>query len=150
MKFQYDVAIDGTKARVWVLLSDIPRAAKMIPGVQSVNLQVDGTYRITMRIRVGAIGFNLAGIVSVEEDEQAGKWNVRAEARDPRVGGGVVSVVETIVSEFAQGTTEIHVDADTQFSGRLGQLGQPLAMRKVDALFKEFIGNLKMAVADVP
>ena len=33
--------------------------------------------------------------------------------------------------------------ADLQFSGRLGELGQPLIRRKADAMLEEFTENLQ-------
>ncbi len=146
MKFDYDVAIDAPQDLVWELLSDIPRASELMPGVQDVVLQPDGTYTGTVRIRVGPIGFNLAGSVAVEEDRVAGTWSMKSQAQDPRIGGGVTSTVDTIITEPSPGSTRMQLSADVQFSGRLGQLGQPLIKKKADSMVKEFTENLKKAV----
>ena len=69
-----------------------------------MELQADGTYMGIVRVRVGPIGFNLAGRVEVDQDREAGTWRLKALAEDRRIGGGVASTVETVVSEPVAGT----------------------------------------------
>ena len=70
--------------------------------------------------------------MEVDQDREAGTWRLKAQADDRRIGGGVASTVETVISEPAPGQTQMRVGADVQFSGRLGQLGQPLIKKKAD------------------
>ncbi len=147
MKFSYDVTVDAPQDRVWAILSDVTQAASLLPGVEAVEQQADGMYTGTVRVRVGPIGINLAGRMEVDQDREAGTWRLKAQADDRRIGGGVASTVETVVSEPASGQTQISVSADVQFSGRLGQLGQPLIKKKADDMVQEFAEGLKRAVA---
>ena len=147
MKFSYDVTVDAPQDRVWAILSDVPQAASLVPGVESVEEQPDGTYLGAVRVRVGPIGFTLTGRVEVEQDREAGTWRLRARADDRRVGAGVSSAVETVISELSPGQTQMRVGADVSFSGRLGQLGQPLIKKKADDMVQEFAEGLKRAVA---
>ena len=147
MKFSYDVIVDAPQDRVWAILSDVPQAATLLPGVEGVEQQADGKYTGTVRVRVGPIGINLAGRMEVDQNREAGTWRLKAQADDRRIGGGVASTVETVVSEPAPGQTQMSVSADVQFSGRLGQLGQPLIKKKADDMVQEFAEGLKRAVA---
>ena len=147
MKFTYDVIVEAPQDRVWAILSDVPQAASLLPGVEAVEQQPDGSYTGTVRVRVGPIGINLAGRMEVDQDRAAGTWRLKAQADDRRIGGGVASTVETVVSEPAPGRTQMSVSADVQFSGRLGQLGQPLIKKKADDMVQEFAEGLKRAVA---
>lgn len=148
MKFEYDVSIDVPQERVWEILSDVITASSLMPGVQSVEQQPDGTYTGTIQIRIGPIGFNLAGSVAISEDRNIGKWSMISQAQDPRIGGGVTSKVETTITEPSTGNTQMKVNADVQFSGRLGQLGQPLIKKKADSMIREFTENLRRAATD--
>ena len=148
MKFEYDVSIDVPQERVWEILSDVITASSLMPGVQSVEQQPDGTYTGTIQIRIGPIGFNLAGSVAISEDRNIGKWSMISQAQDPRIGGGVTSKVETTITEPSTGNTQMKVNADVQFSGRLGQLGQPLIKKKADSMIREFTENLRTAATD--
>ena len=145
MKFEYNVAIDVPQERIWELLSDVISASSLMPGVQSVEQQPDGTYAGTIQIRIGPIGFNLVGAVAISEDRNVGKWSMVSQAQDPRVGGGVTSKVETTITEPSTGNTQMQVNADVQFSGKLGQLGQPLIKKKADSMIREFTDNLRRA-----
>ena len=147
VKFTYDVIVEAPQDRVWAILSDVPQAASLLPGVEAVEQQPDGSYTGTVRVRVGPIGINLAGRMEVDQDRAAGTWRLKAQADDRRIGGGVASTVETVVSEPAPGRTQMSVSADVQFSGRLGQLGQPLIKKKADDMVQEFAEGLKRAVA---
>ena len=147
MKFTYDVTVDAPQDRVWAILSDVPQAASLMPGVESVVAQPDGTYTGAVRVRVGPIGFNLTGRVEVQQDRDAGTWRLQARADDRRVGAGVTSAVETVITEPTPGRTQMRVGADVQFSGRLGQLGQPLIKKKADDMVQAFAEGLKRAVA---
>ena len=147
MKFSYDVTVDAPQDRVWAILSDVVQAASLLPGVEAVEQQPDGSYTGTVRLRVGPIGINLAGRMEVDQDREAGTWRLKAQADDRRIGGGVASTVETVISEPAPGQTQMRVGADVQFSGRLGQLGQPLIKKKADDMVQAFAEGLKRAVA---
>ena len=87
--------------------------------------------------------------MEVDQDREAGTWRLKAQADDRRIGGGVASTVETVISEQAPGQTQMRVGADVQFSGRLGQLGQPLIKKKADDMVQEFAEGLKRAVSGV-
>lgn len=147
MKFDHQITIDATRAAVWAVLSDFPKAASLIPDVSDIQQLEDGSYQGTMRVRVGPIGLNIKGTIEVEQDESRGRWNMRASGQDRRVGGGVRASIEVVLTERDDDTSELNISADVQFMGRLGELGQPLIRRKADSTIKVFSENLKKAAA---
>ena len=50
------------------------------------------------------------------------------------------------LKDAGAGATEVQAVADLQFSGRLGELGQPLIRRKADSMLEEFTENLRAAL----
>lgn len=149
MKFEHQVTIDAPREVLWSLLADVPRAARLLPGVEQVESLEDGTYRGTMRIRLGPMGFSFSGTAEVVHNEEEGRWTMNAQAQDRRVGGGVRAIIDASLTEPSAGVTDLHVSADVQFMGRLGQMGQPLIRRKADSIIQEFADGLKRAVADL-
>ena len=149
MKFEYHLVVAAPHDRVWKILEDIPRAAQLMPGVDSVEPFEECSYKCTLRIRIGPMGFNLSGVIGVDTDRGSGTWTIKAQAQDTRIGGGVLSTMETAIIASSTGTTEINIKADVQFSGRLGQLGQPLIKKKADSMVREFTENLENAVMGV-
>ena len=147
MIFEHRVTIEASKSQIWDLLSDFPRAAKLMPDVSDVKQQEDGSYGGTMRIRIGPIGLNLAGTIDVQQDDDIGLWNMKASAQDRRVGGGLQATIRVELVESSPAASELSVTADVQLLGRLGQLGQPLIKRKANSTIQEFAENLKAAVS---
>lgn len=148
MKFHQDVSVQASQEALWSLLSDFPRAARCLPGVDEVRQLDNGTYQGTVRIRIGPIGLNLSGTVELEQNENEGLWRMSAQAQDRRVGGGVRAIIEAKLTELAPGLTGLSISSDVQFMGRLGEMGQPIIRRKADSMLQEFAENLKRAVAE--
>ena len=147
MRFENTVIIQAPRQAVWDYLSDFPKAAGCLPGVEAVNQLDGGDYEGTMKIRIGPIGLSLSGTVSLEMDESEGRWSMQIQARDRRVGAGVSATIKTKLSESTPETSELVVSADVQFMGRLGGLGQPLIKRKANSTIVEFAQNLSRAVS---
>jgi len=143
VKFEYVLAIPIDDEGVWKILEDIPRVALLMPGVDSVEPFGDDTYKGNLRIRIGPMSFNLAGVIGITIDRSLGKWTLKAQAQDPKIGGGVLSTIETTVSQGDSNSTQLTVQADIQFSGRMGQLGQAIVRKRADSMVQEFTENLK-------
>ena len=147
MKFEHRITIEASQEVVWPLLADIPRAASLLPGVEQVEMQDDGSYTGSLRIRLGPMGFTFSGTAKAVEDRKNGLWNMEAQAQDKRLGGSVRAVITVAVTGPSPGVTDLNVSADVQFMGKLGQMGQPLIKRKADSMIKEFAEGLKRTVA---
>ena len=143
MKFEYTLDIPVENGRVWELLEDVPRVARLMPGIDSVEPFEENTYKGILRLRIGPMNFNLSGIIRIDIDRTLERWTVKAQAQDPKIGGGVLSTIETTVSQTSTTSTELTVNADIQFSGRMGQLGQSIIRKRADSMVHEFTENLK-------
>jgi carbon monoxide dehydrogenase subunit G len=143
MKFQHQVTTQATRESLWAVLQDFPSVARCLPGVDEVRQVSDASYEGTLQVRIGPIGLRLTGTVDVEQDEDAGLWRMTAQALDPRVGGGAKATIEAVISELAPNVAGLDIQADVQFIGRLGEMGQPLIRRKADSMINDFARNLE-------
>jgi uncharacterized protein len=133
--------------QTWAVITDIPRAAACVPGVRDVTPQEEGGFEAAMQVRVGPISLNLTGIIQVlEQDPDQGEARFLVEASDRRVGGGVRTHITMRLTPQADGQTELAIDSDTTFMGRLGELGQPIIRRKANTTMQEFARNLAREV----
>lgn len=148
MKFQHQVTTKASREALWAVLQDFPSVARCLPGVEEVRKISDDTYEGTLRIRIGPIGLRMAGTVEVEQDEDAGLWRMTAQALDQRVGGGAKAIIEAVISEPEPGVAGLDIQAEVQFIGRLGEMGQPLIRRKADSMINEFAQNLERLAAE--
>ena len=142
MKFEHTITVDAPIEAVRTFFTDVPAVAALVPGIEDTTPVDGGAYEGKLRIRVGPLAFTIAGRATVEQDAD-GTWRMRGEGKDGRIGAGVSASLEAQLREVTPETTEVQAVADLQFSGRLGELGQPLIKRKADAMLEEFTENLQ-------
>lgn len=148
MRMENRCVVPAGMDETWDFLLDVERAARCVPGVVDVASGDDGRYRGTLKARVGPIGVTLAGTVSVEEqDRESAMARFVVEASDRRVGGGVRTTLTMQLAVRSEGETEVCIETDTTFMGRLGELGQPVIRRKAQATIEEFARNLEAELA---
>lgn len=143
MKLENRCLVPADIQRTWELLMDIPRAAACVPGMEEVVQEEDGSYRASMRVRVGPMGLTLAGTLRVlEQDSAKGEARFLIEASDRKVGGAVRADLLIQLRSEEKNQTELVLNTDTTFIGRLGELGQPLIRRKANNTMQDFARNL--------
>ncbi len=143
MKLENRCLVPADFQSTWNLIMDIPRVAACVPGMEEVVQEEDGSYKASMRVRVGPMGLTLAGTLQVlEQDSSKGEARFLIEASDRRVGGAVRADLRIQLRAEEGNQTEMVLNTDTTFIGRLGELGQPLIRRKADNTMQEFARNL--------
>ena len=147
MKLENRCLVPAGRDTTWDLLMDVPRAASCVPGVGDVTAQDDGRYQANMQVRVGPIALNLSGTIQVvAQDKEKGEARFLVEASDRRVGGGVRTDITMRLDPKSEDETELAILSDTNFMGRLGELGQPIIRRKANTTMQDFARNLAQLV----
>ena len=127
----------------WAVVMDVPKAASCIPGITEITLDGEGRYQATLQARVGPMGINLKGTITVlSQDAASGEAAFLVEANDRRVGGGVKTNMTMKLNAKTTDESELEIIADTTFMGRLGELGQPIIRRKARNTLEDFMKNL--------
>ena len=147
MTFTQECLIPVERERLWDFMMEVPRVARCVPGVEAVEAVDTGAYRGSLRIQVGPIRLALEGIITVEEqDRDAWRARMRAEANDRRLGGGIRARLGLTLAPGESGT-RLRIDTDLAILGRIGEFGQPVIKKKADTLLAEFARNLQSALA---
>ena len=90
MKIEILSDVPASREATWALVMDIPKAASCIPGIKDITPDGEGKYQATLQARVGPMGMNLSGTITVlSQDADAGEAYFLVEANDRRVGGGI-------------------------------------------------------------
>ena len=143
MNLEQRFTVAASRQAVWDLLMDVERLGKCFPGVERVELAVDGTYNGTLRVRVGPVSLGLAGNMTIREaDRENWRALLHLEGSDRRVGGGVKCDVSMCLTELSAAETELTLTSNVTFMGKLGELGQPIIRKKADTTMQEFARNL--------
>ncbi len=147
MKFTHTAKIDAPIEEVWSWLMDVPRIARCVPGVDSVEPLENDRFRGTIKVSVGPIRLALHGDVWITESDVEGRRAVmRAEAADRQAGGSVKATL-TMTLVAADGGTDMVMETDAQVLGRIGDFGQPIIRKKADQVVGQFAKNLQQAIA---
>ena len=149
MKLENRCLVPADIQRAWDLIMDIPRVAACVPGMEEVVREEDGSFRASLRVRVGPMGLTLAGTLQVlEQDPSKAEARFLIEASDRKVGGAVRADLLIQLRSDEENQTELVFNTDTTFIGRLGELGQPLIRRKANNTMEEFARNLAQQLGD--
>ena len=149
MRFEHKSTVSAPRAVVWAFLLDVPRVARCVPGVESVEPIGDDRFRGVLKVAVGPVRLTLTGEVAItSRDEAAGIAVLRATAADKGAGGAVSADMRLAVSDgIASGSAELQIVTEAQVMGRIGEFGQPIIKRKADQTMNEFAANLGRAIA---
>ena len=143
MRLENSCVVPASREETWNFLTDVAAAARCVPGVVDVSSDGEGCYTGTLKARVGPMSITLLGTVRVEEqDPGEGRARYLVEASDRRLGGGVKTEMTVQLKSSSSTETELDIETDTTFMGRLGELGQPVIRRKAQSTIEEFARNL--------
>ncbi len=150
MKIEQRLVVPTGRDKLWGLLMDVARVGRCFPGAEQVTALDDRSYQGTMRVRVGPVSLNMTGtIVVLEQDKECWHASLRLDGADRRVGGAVRGTMALDLRELSPEETELVIDSDVSFLGKLGELGQPVIRRKADSVIQEFARNLRQAAASL-
>jgi carbon monoxide dehydrogenase subunit G len=149
VKFTQTAQIPVAREPLWEFLMDVPKVAKSLPGVESVNKIDDTHYEGALVVRVGPIKLNLQGKIILEErNRDAWRAALRAEAKDRMAAGAVSGKTSMTLKELAANQTELVVETDVNILGKIGEFGQPIIRKKADSMLKEFVDNIKKQLTE--
>lgn len=141
MRLDQSVTVPARADDVWRLLGDIPAVAACMPGAQLTNAVDDATYEGTVKVAIGPLAMNYAGVVTIEERDEAGRRIVLAASGRDRRGSGTAKAHVTVRLVPGGEHTDIKVGSDLQLTGRLAALGRGVN-DVANRLFTEFAQRL--------
>jgi carbon monoxide dehydrogenase subunit G len=130
---------------------DIPFVGSCLPGATDVEPDGPQTYRGRFGVKVGPVAVTLQGTVRImESDEQARTALLRLQGSDRRIGGDVVGDMRIGVVEQSAEESQLDVHTDVTISGKLGQFGQAVIVKKADQITEAFVREFSRQLAEAP
>jgi len=143
VNFEQRCTIPAAREELWDFLLDLPRMARCVPGAEEVVPAGDGEYTGRMRVKIGPIQLALQGAMKIlERDREHWKAVARAEAKDRRVGGGANITGNMTLLESGPSATELIIQGQVRFLGKLGEFGEPIIRKQADAVAATFVRNV--------
>jgi carbon monoxide dehydrogenase subunit G len=128
--------IEAPKAQVWAALNDPDILKACIPGCKTLEKTSDTQMRATAGVRIGPIGANFTGEVTLSDLDPPNGYRIDGEGS----GGGAGSAkggAKVMLTEDGPGATLLDYEVTAQVGGKLAQLGGPI----IDATAKQMAGQ---------
>jgi uncharacterized protein len=130
---------DAPRETVWGVLNSPEHMAKLMPGVESFDVQDDRHWRANVKIPLGMGGVRMKfDFTKVEEREpEFAKLNCKGDCV-----GAIVSMDTSFNLGEDGGGTEMQWEADVRIAGPVGSMGQ----RVLQPIVNQQVGNVLKAL----
>src|SRR5690349_704447 len=143
MTFENICSIGAPCPTLWDYLTDIPKVANCLPGVEQVVSVEEGKYTGVIAMKVGVVKLRLSGKLSVElMDKEKRSAIMVVEAVDQKISGMIQGKVSMRLDEQGPNQTKLTVGTDINLMGKIGEFWQPVIRKKADQMMEEFANNL--------
>jgi carbon monoxide dehydrogenase subunit G len=141
-----ELRVGAPLEQTWRALLDVPSVAKSMPGATIEPEPVDGAYRGTMKVRLGPVSAEYAGLArlqDVDEDEHVASIHLRGREAH---GQGSAEATLTIRVRDDGDATRVQVETDLVVSGRQAQLGRGIMEEVAAGMLRQFAVRLEHAL----
>ena len=142
MQIKDSFVVNAPQDKVWELMFDIPRLSKCVPGIESVEVDDDKTYRGKLVVKVGPIKSEFMGTVVLTEVVAPHRIAGTVDGDDKSSASSVKANFSGTLSAVENGTEAAFV-VDVNLRGRLAQFGGPVITATAKKLTAEFAKNLR-------
>ena len=142
MQIKDSFIINAPQQEVWNFMFDIPRLSKCVPGIESVEVLDDKTYRGKLVVRVGPIKSEFSGTIILTEVSAPNQIAGMVEG-DDKASASSVKATFTGTLTPVDGGTQAAFQVEANLRGRLAQFGGPVISATAKKLTAEFAKNLR-------
>ena len=139
MKVSGEKQFDAKRETVWEVLNDPARMAKLLPGVESFDVQNDRNWSAKIKVPLGLGALPLS--FQFEKMEEREPEYARLTAKGNGVGAIVKMDTQFHLSEDGGGTA-MQWEADVGIAGPVGSMGQ----RVLQPIVNQQVGNVLSAL----
>jgi hypothetical protein len=139
MKVEGTREFAAPRATVWEVLNDPARMAKLLPGVESFEVQDERHWKANVKIPLGLGGLKMA--MNFDKVEEREPEYARLVAKGSGVGAMLNMETQFHLSEAGAGTS-MRWEADVKIAGPVGSMGQ----RVLQPIINQQIGNVLTAL----
>jgi uncharacterized protein len=145
MEFDNSFEVPLPPAEAWKVLLDIERIAPCMPGAQLTEVVGKDTYKGKIGVRLGPVALTFAGIVKLEEiDDAKHTARVSAQGTDAKGRGGA-NAASVFRLEPAGSGSKVLVHTNLTLSGAVAQYGRGVGIIQATAtqIMNQFAKALK-------
>jgi len=144
----FEVALPPDQA--WLVLLDIPRIAKCLPGAALTEVVDEKTFKGNVNVKVGPVALTFAGTATFEEVDDA-QHMVRVKGAGAEGKGRGRASAEFVIrlEPVGDGASKVIANSDVTLSGAVAQYGRGVGVMKAvaDEIIARFAKNLEQEIA---
>lgn len=124
MKFSGSVQIAAPRDRVWAFLIDPNQVGSCGPGVESIEVVDDDSFKAKAKVGIGFISARFVVDMSFVDRVEPERAHIKAHGQAP--GSAVDALAEMVLSGPPEGPTTMDWSADVTIAGTLASVGARL------------------------
>lgn len=143
-----ELTVGASVDHTWRALMDVQRVAACLPGARIEPVGEDGSYRGTLKLKVGPATMAYEGTVRLEDaDDTDRSLSYYAAARDANGAGGATATIRTRLTALDGGTrTRLDVETDLSVTGRAAQFGRGITQGVAAKMLGSFATELERMI----
>jgi len=141
VKLSGQYILTAPPAKVWALLTDPVRLAKLLPGCERLDPDGPDRFKVAVKLGIAAISGNYSG--SVEFGEKKPPKSMRMKFSGKGVPGFVGGTCHIELAEKS-GQTELRYTGEAQVGGMIAAVGQ----RMIEGAARKIVDQFFAAAAD--
>jgi len=142
MQIQGVNPVRATRIQVWTALNDPEVLARCVPGVKTLTLIDESTFKLLLEIAIGPVKGKFDGKIEVLERVKPETVKLSVSAKAPT---GIVNATGTVRLEENEGGTLVHWSGKPQLTGMLASLGgrliEGVVKQQAGIFFKKLEGE---------
>jgi len=146
MKVSGEREFNAPRATVWRVLNDPQEMAKMMPGVESFDIQDDRHWRANVKVPLGLGGLRMS--IDFEKTEERELEFAKLHAKGNGVGAIMNMDTSFSLSDGANGGTHMRWEADVHILGPVASMGQRVLQPIVNQQVGQVLGALEKQVEE--
>ena len=135
--------LSAPRERVWAVLNDPARMAKLMPGVESFEVEDERRWRANVKIPLGLGGLRMS--IDMEKVEEREPEFARLHAKGNGLGAILDMVTSFQLSDGAAGT-DMQWEADVKIAGTIASMGQRVIQPIVNQQVSSVLAALEREV----
>jgi len=141
MKLAGKYIVHATPAKVWALLMNADKLAKIVPGISRLEPTGLNIFKTILEIKLGPVSGAFTGNLQLEDINEPNSFTLKAQ-QNSKIGNAN-TVVKINLQPAGASDTEVSFDGDVKLSGTLAALGQRVMSGVSGTLTKQFFTNLQ-------
>lgn len=129
--------------RTWTVLTDVEQVARCVPGAELREV-AGREFRGVVHVKIGPVTTEYAGEARVVSQSHVDhKVVVEGQGLDADGEGRAEATLTARLEAVSDTHTQVNIDTDVTFTGRLAQMGGGVIAEVADTLVAQFAANLE-------